>query len=185
MKELYKSLGAFQSEVPIICKETQGFGYTYADLPAIVGVIKPLLKKHGLSYLQSEEGGYMLTRIIHSESGATLESRVSMPETISLKGMNDYQSRGAALTYFRRYSLSLALGLVTDKDTDAYGEQIRAPQKAPVQKSKEMLMLDSPMYQKIIRAIEKGKTDLTMDRIKKKYIVPQNVEEYLNQSGIY
>ena len=33
--------------------------------------------------------------------------------------MNIYQSYGSALTYFRRYTLSSALGIVTDKDTDA------------------------------------------------------------------
>jgi hypothetical protein len=37
--------------------------------------------------------------------------------------MNEYQSFGSGITYYRRYALSAALGLVTDKDTDASGEK--------------------------------------------------------------
>ena len=41
--------------------------------------------------------------------------------------MNTFQSFGSCVTYFRRYALSSALGLVTDKDTDAAGEQVKKP----------------------------------------------------------
>ena len=37
--------------------------------------------------------------------------------------MNDFQVLGSAITYIRRYALSSALGLITDKDLDACGEQ--------------------------------------------------------------
>jgi hypothetical protein len=33
MKHLFKALADFQQEVPVIHKATQGYGYTYADLP--------------------------------------------------------------------------------------------------------------------------------------------------------
>ena len=45
MKHLFKALADFQQEVPVIHKATQGYGYTYADLPKILEVINPLLKK--------------------------------------------------------------------------------------------------------------------------------------------
>ena len=35
MKSIYKALADFQQECPIIHKGTKGYGYTYADLPAI------------------------------------------------------------------------------------------------------------------------------------------------------
>ena len=38
--------------------------------------------------------------------------------------MNDFQVLGSAITYIKRYALSSLLGLVTDKDTDASGEQV-------------------------------------------------------------
>ena len=53
MKHLFKSLATFQQEVPVIFKGTQGFGYSYADLPKIFEVINPLLKKHGLGFTQT------------------------------------------------------------------------------------------------------------------------------------
>ena len=43
--------------------------------------------------------------------------------------MNDYQSLGSGITYLRRYSLSSALGIVTDEDTDAQGEQVKGVKK--------------------------------------------------------
>ena len=39
--------------------------------------------------------------------------------------MNDYQSFGSGVTYFRRYAISSMLGLVTDKDIDAAGVQAK------------------------------------------------------------
>ena len=134
MKNLFKSLASFQQEVPVIHKGTQGYGYSYADLPKIFEVVNPLLKKHGLGFTQlldTKEGiDYICTVIFHVESGETLESKVAIPQ-VELKGMNDYQSFGSGVTYFRRYALSSALGLVTDKDTDASGEQVKHEPKKP------------------------------------------------------
>ena len=55
-KNILKAISEFQQEVPVIHKDTQGFGYTYADLPKIFEVINPLLKKHGLGFTQPLEG---------------------------------------------------------------------------------------------------------------------------------
>ena len=43
--------------------------------------------------------------------------------------MNEFQVLGSAITYIRRYAISSALGLVTDKDTDAGGQQINKEPK--------------------------------------------------------
>ena len=123
MKNLFKALAEFQQEVPVIHKGTKGYGYTYADLPAIFEAINPLLKKYGLGFTQLVEGTSIKTIIFHCESGETLESLTDIPQGVQLKGMNDFQVLGSAITYIRRYALSSALGLVTDKDTDAGGEQ--------------------------------------------------------------
>jgi molecular chaperone GrpE (heat shock protein) len=53
--------------------------------------------------------------------------------------MNIFQSAGAGVTYFRRYSLSCLLGIVTDVDTDA------AKQPLP-----------NDRFEKALTAIEKG-----------------------------
>jgi hypothetical protein len=123
MKNLIKSLSEFQNEVPIIHKGTQGYGYTYADLPAIFEVIMPLLKKHGLTFTQCLQGDQIETVLFHIESGESLKSLANLPQGVELKGMNAFQVAGSSITYFRRYAISSMLGLITDVDNDASGEQ--------------------------------------------------------------
>lgn len=124
MKNLFKALSLFQQEVPVILKDTQAYGYKYADLPAIFETINPLMKKHGLGFMQLINGTSIKTIIFHVESCEQIESITDIPQGVQLKGMNDFQVLGSAITYIRRYALSSALGLVTDKDTDAAGEQL-------------------------------------------------------------
>jgi hypothetical protein len=148
MKHLFKALADFQQEVPVIHKATQGYGYTYADLPKIFEVINPLLKKHGLGFTQLINGTQIATCLFHIESAESIESKIDIPQGVILKGMNEFQVLGSAITYLRRYALSSMLGLVTDKDTDASGEQVKnEPKKATI---------DNARFQKAIDAISKG-----------------------------
>jgi len=124
MKSIYKALADFQQEVPVIHKGTQGFNYSYADLPAIFEVINPLLKKHGLGFYQAVNDNSVKTVVFHIESGEQIESNTAIPTGVELNKMNKFQVLGSAITYIRRYALSAILGLVTDKDTDASGEEI-------------------------------------------------------------
>lgn len=118
MKNLLKALAKFQQEVPILHKDSKGIFYTYTDLPEIIRVITPYLKSNNLGFTQLLEGSQLKTIIFHTESGEMLESSADIPSD-TLKGMNQFQILGSAITYMRRYSLSSALGLVTDKDLDA------------------------------------------------------------------
>lgn len=131
MKNIYKSLAKFQQEVPVILKDTSGYGYKYTDLPAIFKVINPLLKKEGLGFYQAINDTSIKTVVFHIESGESIESNTAIPQGVTLKGMNDFQVLGSAVTYIRRYALSSILGLVTDKDTDASGEQDKKPAGKP------------------------------------------------------
>jgi hypothetical protein len=123
MKHVFKALAGFQQECPVIHKGSQGYGYTFADLPTIFSVINPLLKKHGLGFTQLVGQDEIKTIIFHIESGETIEALTSIPTGVQLKSMNEFQVAGSAITYFRRYALSAILGIVTDKDADASGEQ--------------------------------------------------------------
>ena len=125
MKELYKSLAAFQQEVPNIYKNAKGYNYKFADLGEINDIIKPLLKKHGLGYAQPLQGTGVTTVLFHVDSGESITSTVEVPQGVKLNGMNDFQVLGSAITYLRRYSLSSMLGLITDEDADAAGEQVK------------------------------------------------------------
>lgn len=127
MKNLYKALADFQQEVPVIHKGTSGYGYSYADLPAIFEIINPLLKKYGLGFFQAVNGTKIDTTVFHIESGESITSSTDIPQGVQLAKMNEFQVLGSAITYIRRYALSSMLGLVTDKDTDASGEQVKKP----------------------------------------------------------
>jgi hypothetical protein len=154
MKHLLKSLAAFQQEVKVIHKETQGYGYSYSDLPKIFSEVNPLLQKHGLGFTQlinSQDGlNYLKTILFHVESGEMIDSNTLIPY-VQLKGMNDFQSFGSGVTYFRRYCLSSILGLVTDKDTDASGEQVKTKKKPKI---------DNDRLEKAIAAVKSGKYEL-------------------------
>ncbi len=159
MKNLFKALAAFQQEVPAIHEGTKGYGYTYADLKTIFKVINPILKKHNLGFTQLLDKDAIKTIIFHTESGESIESMTNIPQDVTMKGMNTFQVAGSAITYYRRYSLSAALGLVTDVDSDANGEEKPQPKK----KSK----ITKEAYQKAVEALGNGK--VTLDQIKSKY----------------
>ena len=170
MKHLLKSLAAFQQEVKVIHKATQGFGYTYADLPKIFEEINPLMKKHGLGFTQlinTKDGvNYLATVVFHVESGEQIESNCMIPY-VQLKTMNDFQSFGSGVTYFRRYCLSSMLCLVTDKDTDTSGEQEK-PKKET---------LDNKRFTDALKAINEGK--ITIEKLKEKFQLSEAQEKAL------
>ena len=170
-QSLFKSLAAFQQEVPVIHKETKGYGYSYADLPTIFDKINPLLAKHNLGFTQPIMGNCVKTIIFHVETGETMESLTEIPQGVQLKGMNDFQVLGSAITYIRRYALSSILGLVTDKDTDAAGEQTKA--------AKPVLNANTEAFGKAVEYLMKGGS---IDAIKQKYEVSQEVEVKLIKS---
>jgi len=163
MKHLFKALADFQQEVPVIHKGTQGYGYSYSDLPAIFSVINPLLKKHGLGFSQPIMGDTIKTIVFHIESGEVLESLTEIPKDVTLKGMNDFQVLGSAITYIRRYALSSILGLVTDKDTDAGGQQQCRPIVAPRAKD----TLTKERFEKALETIKAGK--YSVEKLKAEY----------------
>jgi hypothetical protein len=129
MKNLLKALAEFQQTVPVIHKGTQGYGYSYANLATIFEIINPILEANKLGFTQLVGDNNIKTIIFHYESGEQLETITTIPQGTNLKGMNDFQTLGSAITYIRRYALSSALGLITDKDTDASGEQAKTTPK--------------------------------------------------------
>jgi hypothetical protein len=150
MKNIYKALASFQQEVKPIHKNTNGFNYKYADLSKIFEVINPLLKKHGLGFTQPLNGTQLKTVLFHIESGEHIESLIDIPQNVKLNKMNDFQVLGSAITYLRRYALSSMLGLITDDDLDASGDQ------QPKKQSKPQLVKDSEAWDKAVDFLRKG-----------------------------
>lgn len=170
--KIYKALAEFQQSVGTISYDSKGYGYKYASLSAIIEHINPAMKKAKLGFYQVTEGETLKTVLFHTETGETIESFMSIPQGVNLKGMNDFQVLGSAITYLRRYSLASILGIVTDEDNDAQGEQTKpAPAPAPKQKPK----LNSDQYQKTLEKLKNK--EVTLEAIKQHFTVSKEQEE--------
>jgi len=127
---------AAQAEMPEIPKARRAtirtrdggqYAYSYADLPAILAAVSPVLAKHGLGVAQSVEivdGGVAVrTRIYH------VGGHVEELGPLVLPAGEDARAVGSAITYARRYSLCAALGISADEDDDAAtaGKSVSAP----------------------------------------------------------
>lgn len=143
---LYQSLFEFQNEVPVLCKNAQGYGYKYLSFEEMVKAITPIMQKHNLGFLQPLHEDGIKTIVYHVKTGEQIESFCRIPQNVNLKGMNEFQAYGSAISYFRRYTLSSLLGLVSDKDADASGEQVK----------KNKPTLSEEKFKNALIAIEKG-----------------------------
>ena len=92
----------------LVKSDSEGYGYNYASLADIVkqGFEIPKMR---LSRIDGED-------FIEYYDGKEwqLGARIVVPD---MKGSNDAQCYGSALTYARRYTALMALGLVCDDDT--------------------------------------------------------------------
>ena len=102
-----------------IKKNKEGYGYTYTDITAI----NNYCMENGITYYQEVETceingkDYIITYLTENEE--TKRYRGCEIVQATLQGIkNPVQEYGSSLTYCRRYSLLMALGLATE-DNDA------------------------------------------------------------------
>jgi hypothetical protein len=136
--EFYKALHGFQSELQPIKKSKVVYNkdgtirYKYATFDDIVKTIQPLLKKYGLTFHFKPEYDKenqtiivhcIITHVLGHQEVATFKAPLSLSDK-----MQFMQAYGSILTYAKRYSLSLALGLATEEDEDLI-EEYQTPHK--------------------------------------------------------
>lgn len=148
---LFHALHLFQQEVPNLIKNAQGYGYKFVDLGELITMIKPTLAKYKLGFSQPLQGNSLKTIIFFYPTGQTIESVVEIPQGVQLKGMNDFQVLGSAISYLRRYSLVSCLGLVSEVDNDASGVQVKKENKVPEKRS-----LTPEQFASAVDAIKSG-----------------------------
>jgi hypothetical protein len=129
---LAAALAAFQAELPRIHKDASAilegeskttgkkftYGYKYAGLDNIVGIVLPLLGKHGLSFTsfpKLSDNGFVLHYQLMHASGGVLAGDYPLPDPTRTKP----QAVGSAITYARRYALCAVTGIAPDEDDDA------------------------------------------------------------------
>lgn len=126
------------------------YSFDYATLDSIVeGLLRPVLPKHGLWFVQSVRDGHMVTMIVH-ESGETLECGVPMPNLPAKP-----QEAGSLISYFKRYSLCAAFGLVAEEDDDANVAQGNGFEAKPRMNGK----IDDQQWAHIVSLVQASKSD--------------------------
>lgn len=132
--------------VPQIKKKTKGFKFKYADFQAIESALAPEIKKQGLAYkhsLRVVDGQNIMTTTIFllDDPDVFEEHTLVVQQGVELAGMNAYQVLGSALTYFRRYHLVVAFGLVTGEDIDAIQSKQEKPKTDHVKKVEQLISI--------------------------------------------
>jgi hypothetical protein len=181
MKNLLKSLAAFNAECPAVSKSADNpfFKSKYATLDAIQNHIKPHLAKNGLVIVQANEmydGGMPIvkTTLFHVESGESISS--VFPVVVNKQTAQDY---GSAVSYAKRYSLSGLLNLIIedeDDDGNKASGNTTASKTAP-DPAKPWLDNKNPNWAVIVQALKDGQTNMT--RLRDKYKISKAVEAEL------
>lgn len=95
--------------------------YDYEGLDDVAREVDPILAKHGLSYRHrsSQEEKKLTVMCVMSHRGGHREDCAELSAYNDESGnKNSIQAVGSAATFLQRYTLKLALGLSTTKDTD-------------------------------------------------------------------
>lgn len=124
-KDISAALAAAQGEfgavtrdktVTVTMKSGGKYTFSYAPLESILHAVKPALSKNGLSLTQAmiviDGKDFVETTLRHS-SGQTISNRI--PLFVKDDGPQAY---GSALTYARRYGVTLLLCISADDDDD-------------------------------------------------------------------
>lgn len=105
-----------------IAKKTEGYGYKYTELADI----NKYCEENGITYYQEvdtcdiNQKDYIVTYVSYDRGGNFERHRGCQIVDAVLQGIkNPVQEYGSSLTYCRRYSLLMALGLATEDDDGA------------------------------------------------------------------
>lgn len=121
IEHLATALSKAQAELDSVKKDSKGHGYNYSDLASVIASAKPVLAKHDLSVSQlleeSEVDRVTVTTILMHKSGQYISSAGSL-KIPDMRGVNEAQKCGAAISYIKRYMLQSILNLPSE-DNDA------------------------------------------------------------------
>lgn len=178
MKELFNAVSNFQVECPKISKDSNNPFFSdakrkvnYASLPHILSIITPILKKNGLLIIQPVVNNCVVTKLIHIETGQTLESVYD----IVCKDATNAQQIGSGVSYARRYSITSILNLNIDDDDDGNSATANGNNVTTAPKKEEL----NPKHPNWNKAKEHLQTGGLMEDIERKYIISADNKKLL------
>ncbi len=133
--QIMLALFEVQKSIEVVNKKTQGFGYKYANLPAVYDMLQPLWAANNLLILHPNTGERgsddmdLTLWITHVTSGQWIQAMYSRPRVpLSVtspspgqKPANELQAEGSVITYLRRYHLVSFFGVATEEDDGKSG----------------------------------------------------------------
>lgn len=148
---LIEKLALIQSELKAPKNQYNSFGkYKYRNCEDILEAVKPLLKKHGLTLLISDDiMVYGERTYVRADATITdgIEERICYGyarEPLSKKGMDESQVTGASSSYARKYALN-GLFLIDDtKDADALPPQATESHSQAQKQAKPTIKTEDP-----------------------------------------
>ena len=168
IKHLATAVLGVQSELEGVSRDSQGYGYKYADLQACYDASRPITVKYGLAITQTgrvrEGKNLLVTTVMHAESGEWQSGEV----IISPEEEKDPQSFGSTMTYLRRYYYCAAIGLTQTDDDGASGK------KRPNQPNKQAPSKEAPRSQGSTPA--KSQVSVAIDKLKATVAQPRASE---------
>tara|TARA_R100001594_G_scaffold32397_1_gene60146 strand:+ start:3196 stop:3870 length:675 start_codon:yes stop_codon:yes gene_type:complete len=172
IKNLAVAQANIQKEIEDIAKDSEGYGYKYTSYDALVKHLRPLLTKHGISFIQMPVGhdNQIGVRTVYMHTSGEWISSVVLSPIVESRQMNVYQSVGSAITYFRRYSLSAFVGIASDEDNDASTVQAKPkPKQETVKKPAKVKVSGDPISSTdavILRGMCKGLGDDVKQKVR-------------------
>ena len=157
-----KALQKAQKEFPSLGKSkhvNQGaFGYDYLPLEQMLSLVQPVLHNNGFHL--SQLFGYtptgetlVKTKLVHKDGHEEVSELPLFLPPRDLQKKNEAHVWGGSVTYQRRYSIKLILGLETDMDNNMEIEEEKPKKKQPNKSVRQK----SPTFALAIDAIEKCK----------------------------
>tara|TARA_B100001057_G_C22802390_1_gene932030 strand:+ start:679 stop:1362 length:684 start_codon:yes stop_codon:yes gene_type:complete len=115
-----KALCKVQKILKHASKSEKGAFGKYADLATVYETIRKPLTEQGFAYFHSmvteQEGSEFVETLLMHETGGTFKTRLPV---INKKG--DMQGLGSAITYAKRYGISMIVGLAHEDDDNGKG----------------------------------------------------------------
>ena len=134
-KHVSAALVAAQSKIRNVPFDSTNphFGSKFVSLAAVLDAVRPILSAHGLALFQpasTANGMVQVSTVFMHESG---EQVAFPPLALPITEKTTAQALGSMVTYLRRYSLTAAVGIAGDEDTD--GNDVSQPVAQPVRRS--------------------------------------------------
>ena len=130
-KTLVQALVKAQSEMghAVFDQVNPQFKSRFASLKSVIDAAKPALNANGIAFIQRSipmENGISVETVLYGYGEEIATGPVSVPaQKITAQGY------GSAMTYAKRYSLAMAVGIAADEDDDGEAAEDEKPQAAP------------------------------------------------------